>query len=52
MAATISSPLETPVAVSATKLLINGQWTNSESGKTFRDDQSGDRQGNLSGVRG
>ena len=35
MAATISSPLETSVPVSATKLLINGQWTNSESGKTF-----------------
>ena len=35
MAAVMSSPLEAQVAVSATKLLINGQWTNSESGKTF-----------------
>jgi aldehyde dehydrogenase (NAD+) len=35
MAAVLSSPPETPVAVSATKLLINGQWINSESGKTF-----------------
>ncbi len=35
MAAVVSSPTETKVAVSATKLLINGEWTNSESGKTF-----------------
>ncbi len=35
MAAVISSPTESKVAVSATKLLINGEWTNSESGKTF-----------------
>src|SRR5450755_148730 len=35
MAAAISSPIESQAAVSATKLLINGQWVNSESGKTF-----------------
>jgi aldehyde dehydrogenase (NAD+) len=35
MAAVLSSPTENHVAVSATKLLINGQWVNSESGKTF-----------------
>ena len=35
MAAVLSSPTEHHVAVSATKLLINGQWVNSESGKTF-----------------
>jgi aldehyde dehydrogenase (NAD+) len=35
MAAVLSSPIESQVAVSATKLLINGQWVNSQSGKTF-----------------
>jgi aldehyde dehydrogenase (NAD+) len=35
MAAVLTSPTESQVAVSATKLLINGQWVNSESGKTF-----------------
>ncbi len=35
MAAVLSPPTGAQVAVSATKLLINGQWTNSESGKSF-----------------
>ena len=35
MATTISSPTEKRVAVSATKLLINGQWVESISGKKF-----------------
>src|ERR1035438_1179660 len=35
MATVVSSPTENRVAVSATKLLINNRWVNSESGKTF-----------------
>jgi aldehyde dehydrogenase (NAD+) len=35
MATVVSSPTENPVAVHATKLLINNRWVNSESGKTF-----------------
>jgi len=35
MASVMSSPTEKRVAVSATKLLINNRWVNSESGKTF-----------------
>src|ERR1700721_1677732 len=35
MASVLSSPSETHVAVSATKLLINNRWVNSQSGKTF-----------------
>jgi len=35
MASTLSSPSENQVAVSATKLLINNRWVNSQSGKTF-----------------
>ena len=35
MASVMSSPAEKRVAVSATKLLINNRWVNSESGKTF-----------------
>ena len=35
MASVMSSPSETQVAVSATKLLINNRWVNSQSGKTF-----------------
>ena len=35
MSAVLTSPTESQVAVSATKLLINGQWIDSESGKTF-----------------
>ena len=34
MASAIAN-VETPVAVRATKLLINNRWVNSESGKTF-----------------
>src|SRR5271154_2430013 len=34
MASAIAN-VESPVAVSATKLLINNRWVNSESGKTF-----------------
>src|SRR5580658_10911608 len=33
--ATIEAPLDTHVAVSATKLLIDNRWVASESGKTF-----------------
>lgn len=35
MATVTSSPSKHPVAVSATKLLINNRWVNSQSGKTF-----------------
>jgi aldehyde dehydrogenase (NAD+) len=35
MATVLSSPSENQVAVSATKLLINNRWVNSQSGKTF-----------------
>jgi aldehyde dehydrogenase (NAD+) len=35
MASVLSSPSENRVAVSATKLLINNRWVNSQSGKTF-----------------
>jgi aldehyde dehydrogenase (NAD+) len=35
MASVLSSPTEKQAAVSATKLLINNQWVNSQSGKTF-----------------
>ncbi len=35
MASVMSSPTESPVAVSATRLLINNRWIPSESGKTF-----------------
>jgi aldehyde dehydrogenase (NAD+) len=35
MTSVVSSPTENPVAVSATKLLINNRWIASESGKTF-----------------
>lgn len=35
MASVVSSPTEKRAAVSATKLLINNRWVNSESGKTF-----------------
>jgi aldehyde dehydrogenase (NAD+) len=35
MASVLSSPSETKAAVSATKLLINNRWVNSQSGKTF-----------------
>lgn len=33
--ATLTSPVESKVAVQATQLLINNQWVNSKSGKTF-----------------
>src|SRR6204780_2542052 len=35
MASVVSSPYESKVAVSATKLLIDNRWVASESGKTF-----------------
>jgi len=35
MASVLSSPKESQVAISATKLLINNRWIASESGKTF-----------------
>ena len=35
MASVMSSPNQSRVAVSATKLLINNRWISSESGKTF-----------------
>jgi len=35
MASTLRSPSENQVAISATKLLINNRWVNSQSGKTF-----------------
>jgi aldehyde dehydrogenase (NAD+) len=35
MASVVSSPYESKVAISATKLLINNRWIASESGKTF-----------------
>ncbi len=35
MASVLSSPTEKKAAVSATKLLINNRWVNSQSGKTF-----------------
>jgi aldehyde dehydrogenase (NAD+) len=35
MASLMSSPTENKIAVSATKLLINNRWIDSESGKTF-----------------
>ena len=35
MASVMSSPTESRVAISATKLLINNRWIASESGKTF-----------------
>jgi len=35
MASVLSSPTEKQAAVSATKLLINNRWVNSQSGKTF-----------------
>src|SRR5579862_9405299 len=35
MASVLSSPRETHVPISATKLLINNRWVPSESGKTF-----------------
>ena len=34
MASALAS-IEIPVAINATKLLINNRWVNSESGKTF-----------------
>src|SRR5947209_2715986 len=33
--ATVTSPVSTPVPITATKLLINNQWVASASGKTF-----------------
>ena len=33
--ATLTSPVESKVAIQATQLLINNQWVNSKSGKTF-----------------
>src|SRR3954447_3620432 len=33
--ATVTSPVSTPVPITATKLLINNQWVESASGKTF-----------------
>jgi len=35
MASVLSSPTKNQAAVSATKLLINNRWVNSQSGKTF-----------------
>src|SRR5580700_8659222 len=35
MASVVSSPHESQVAISATKLLINNRWIPSESGKAF-----------------
>ena len=35
MATVMSSPAENQVRISATKLLINNRWVDSESGKTF-----------------
>src|SRR3984957_921881 len=35
MASVVSSPHESQVAISATKLLINNRWVSSESGRTF-----------------
>src|SRR6202167_3099537 len=35
MASVVSSPYESRVAISATKLLIDNRWIASESGKTF-----------------
>ena len=35
MASVMSSPAENHVRISATKLLINNRWIDSESGKTF-----------------
>ena len=35
MASVMSTPAESPVALSATKLLIDNRWITSESGKTF-----------------
>jgi aldehyde dehydrogenase (NAD+) len=35
MASVMSSPAENQVRISATKLLINNRWVDSESGKTF-----------------
>ena len=35
MASVVSTPAESPVALSATKLLIDNRWIASESGKTF-----------------
>src|SRR6202789_3570272 len=35
MASVLSSPSEKKAAVTATKLLINNRWVNSQSGKTF-----------------
>ena len=35
MASVMPSPTESPVAISATKLLIDNRWIPSESGKTF-----------------
>jgi aldehyde dehydrogenase (NAD+) len=35
MTSTVLANVETPVAVKATRLLINNRWVNSESGKTF-----------------
>ena len=34
MASAIAT-VETPVAIKATRLLINNRWVNSESGRTF-----------------
>ncbi len=35
MASVMNQPAKSPVAISATKLLINNRWINSASGKTF-----------------
>ena len=35
MATVMSTPTKSPVALSATKLLIDNRWIASESGKTF-----------------
>ena len=35
MASVVSSPKDSQIAISATKLLINNRWIASESGKTF-----------------
>ena len=36
MATAVSTPTENRVAISATKLLINGKWVESVSGKRFK----------------
>ena len=48
--ATVTCPAPELKTVSTpTKLLINNQWVDSESGKTFRDIQPGDRRGDRAG---